>query len=255
MNTIIEYFDDNWDYIQTLLRDSKYPNTAKLLLRFYKKTSSISNAISKLDSLEDFYPCMLLVRSQIEHFIVINYVCYKYIEDKSDKIAAKYYEEYLLQELLKRTNYSLTSEIEPSTKLGKFFNEVLRKLKQSNVLNKSGFVENVNKVAKEFDIKSISKYVNQNQSLPKSIFIKPHRIKAFLEEYNYLSSFIHAGPSADLAIFENDNESLKVVVEENKVWNKGIISAVKFYILFFLAHENESLAEKLRTLIEIEMNK
>jgi hypothetical protein len=252
MDSITKYFDDNWVNIQTLLSASKYPKTAKLFLRFYQKINSISSLICRMNDLNDFYPCMILQRAQIEHMIVVNYVFYKYMEEHSDSTASVYYEEYYLLEQYDRGKSGFNNEIKPSTRVGKILNGVAEAMKDQKYSNLKKIVDEYLMVAKQFKINKISKYVAKTQSLTSASFMKPDTTKSLLENYSILSSFIHAGPTADVTTFDNDTKKIKEALKEGKDWNNRIIEAIRIFIVYFLAHENEGIANDLRNIIDKE---
>ena len=55
----------------------------------------------------------------------------------------------------------------------------------------------------QFDIKNISLFITEQMPDDVTPFFKRNRIKELLEQYNYLSSNIHGGPSSDIFYFED----------------------------------------------------
>lgn len=245
-----DYFEKNHDRLIDILRMSEYTNTSKSLLSFYEKSKSIDLSISALNSKSNIYPLVILLRCQIEHFIVATYIWIQFRITEKDDSAEIYYREYFIQEILKRLNYSKSNKIPLSSKYSELFQQVLDFLTDKKILKQKD-LEVVYTKANQFDIKKISKFLDENLPLEYDNFIKPERIKSFLEYYNYFSSFVHGGPSADILMSEENNSIL--INESSHFTNisSSIVSFQRFYILYFISMYNKEIEEEFK----IEMSK
>ncbi len=252
MKTIEKYLDNNQERFIELLSQSKYISTAKLLSRFNEKITAISSAINT-NSTNSFYITALLSRPLIDHILVPYYVLSKFCENQSDDIAKRYFNEYLIGELLKRDNYSLNNNYVPSSKFGKLFGKIVRKLKESKIINEKD-LEKYYRAWNEFDIKNISKYIRDEKSEESFNLILKKRVATLLEYFNYFSSYIHGGPSSDISNFELTKDEKEEVIIELKNLAKYAEFVIKIMIAYFLAHENENVQIELASIIEKSMN-
>ncbi|MDP8219329.1 MAG: DUF5677 domain-containing protein [Candidatus Theseobacter exili] len=244
-----DYFIKNEKYINQALDKSKNVFTAKALKRFYVKNLSIANVIQNIDYTSDYYACFILIRSQIEHLIVVFYIWLKFRIDENDLTAKRYYQDYLIQEIIKRINYSKGNNITPSSKIAQLLSLIIDGLKSKGLLEQKHF-DKLNQTKNQFDIRQISEFLDKE--LPKDMtpFLKPKRLKELLEHYNYLSTFIHGGPSADLSFFESEDDKIKSAAIECKDWSSKILTLHQFYIMYFLAHEDEKIKDALNNEID-----
>ncbi len=120
-----EYFEINKEILVKALDNSEYKNTSKILLNFYNKCKSIDESIKATNFQTNFYPCAILLRCQIEHFIVVTYVWIQFRITEKDEIARIYREEYLIHEVLKRLNYSKSNNISMSSRIAITFQKYL----------------------------------------------------------------------------------------------------------------------------------
>jgi hypothetical protein len=244
-----EYFDKNYDRILQYLRQSKYKMTAKALERFYLKNTSISKLIQSIDYENDFYPVFILIRSQIEHFIVNLYIWLKFTIDENDSAAEKYYLDYTAQEFVKKINYNKDNKIIHSSRYAVLLSEILDGLKSRGLL-KQKHIERLNVSANQFDIRKISKFINEKIPENATPFFKKQRVKEMLEQYNYLCSSVHGGPTSDIAYFDSADDKLKESALEYKDWSLRILSLHRFYIIYFLAHEFEDIKVEMQKEVE-----
>ena len=244
-----EYFRDNESTLIKELENSEFQHTAKILLNYYKKSESIDNVIGSTNFEKDFYPCIILIRSQIEHFIVAAYIWIQFRITEKDDIGKIYHEEYLIYEVLKRLNYSKSNNIPMSSKYSIAFKKILDILSEKKVLIQKDF-EKLNIKANQFDIRKISKFFDENLPLEYDNIIRPERIKQFLEYYNYFSSFVHGGPSADALI--NEENQTKFINEASEIieWSSNIVGFQRLFIVYFLSLNNERIKADLIKEIE-----
>jgi hypothetical protein len=240
-----EYFQKNEEQILKELKNSKFENTSKALLHFYEKSLSIYNVVNMIVYEKDFYPCIVLIRSQIEHFIVASYIWIQFRIQENDNIASTYYEEYLIQEVIKRLNYAKQNNISMSSRYSIIFRKILDLLTDKKIINQK-HIEGINIEANQFDIRKINKFYDKILPLDFDNIIKPEIIKQFLEYYNYFSSFVHGGPSADAMINEKDKDSFIEKTSDIQVWSQNIVGFHRLFIVYFLAMNNDKIKSDLR---------
>lgn len=233
-----EYFNNNSDRIHELLGKSKFPKTAKALKAFYEKNEAIVNSIEAIER-KDYYASFILTRSLIEHILIALYIWMKFSVNKDDKTAELYYGKYLIQEVVKRTNYVTSNKIESQSRYTKLFQAILNESKKSGILKQTHF-EDLNKAKNEFDIKHISKFVSEQLESDFATPISSARIKEFLEYYNYYSSFIHGGPTAEI-IIDDEKRELDFFGDAFKIWSKRFLGLNRYFIFYFLAVTNQEL--------------
>jgi len=251
-----EYFLNNNETILTELKNSEYKNTAKALLSFYEKSLSIDNVITSIDYEKDFYPCLILVRSQIEHFIVSSYIWIQFRLNENDKTASIYYGEYLIQEIIKRLNYAKQNNISLTSKYSIAFQKILETLTDKQII-KQKHIQEINFDANQFDIKRINKFYEKNLPLKFDNIIKSDRIKEFLEFYNYFSSFVHGGPSADAFIQEHEKERKKIIENTSYIqeWSSNLVGFQRLFIFYFIIMKNEKFENDFKDEFEKFMKK
>lgn len=232
-----DYFISKEQEIIRDLGNSIFPHTSQALLSYYLKSKSIDNVIQSIDFDLDYYPCTILIRSQIEHFIVAAYIWIQYRLKENDEIARTYHEEYLIYEVIKRINYSKSNNINMSSRYSIAFKKILDLLTENKIVNQKDF-EQLNIKANQFDIRQISKFFELNLPLEFDNVVKNERIKQFLEYYNYLSSFVHGGPSADALIKEEHKSKFIKEASEFVEWSSNILSIHRLFIIYFLAINN-----------------
>ncbi len=229
-----EYFEKNKDRIDKLIRESKYPLTAKLLDRFYSKNSSISNVIQSVTENDD-YVVFILFRSFIEHFIVNLYIWLKFTIDQNDETAKKYYNDYCTQETLKRLRYNKQNNVDYDP-FEKTLNSIIEYLTKNGIITQKS-TEKLNISANQFDIRKIAKFILKNLPENQPTFFNKEKIKYMLDYYNHLSSNIHGGPWSDLVFYEYKGKYVTDEIQHIKKLCKGSLAIHRFYILYFLAHE------------------
>lgn len=240
-----KYFQQNENFLLEQLNKSTYPYTAKALLDFYFKSTSIDKGIESIYSHKDIYPLLILVRCQIEHFIVAAYIWIQFRINKNDEIARIYHEEYAINEVIKRINYSKSSNIKMSSKTALYFQKMFDILSKYKAWGQKDS-DDISSKAKQFDIRRISKYFDDNLPLEFDNIIESETIKQFLEHYNYYSSIVHGGPSANSFI----NEKSKSIFAEQSAdvlrWSADIVGFQRFFIVYFLGMNNEIIRYKLQ---------
>jgi len=130
------------------------------------------------------------------------------------------------------------------------FQKILDILTEKKVLKQKD-LETIFIKGNQFDIRKISKFFDQNLPLKYDNIIQAERIKNFLEQYNYFSSFVHGGPSADK--LSTDEYKTKIIGETKDFveWSSNIVGFLRIFILYFLSMKDE----KFETDFKIEMDK
>jgi len=238
-------FTKNFEEIKSLVKKSKYVNTAKALFRFAQKIDKIATNINKTD---DLYVTKILLRSLLEHEIVAYYIWAKYIEDENDDCGTHYYVDYSVAEQLKREGYNLNVE---GIEKGIEKNQNLENLKLKLPLLQEATqkdLDKVYKVANQFDIKRIAKYLNTEIS-ESSAFSEVNQkvILDSLIKYNLLSSYIHGGATAELETFENDKSENSAKALKS-IKNFGLIGSrfIMEQLIMFLADEHPKYVELIK---------
>lgn len=241
-----EYFERNKDKIDEALKNSKYPETAKVLDSFYKKSKSINEALQRVDFESNFYPCIILSRCMIEHYIVATYIWIQFRINENDEIAKIYRNDYLVYEISKRINYSKANGIELSSRIAKMFMKILEILTKTKVIKQKDF-EKLNIRANQFDIRKISRFLDNNLPLEYDNIIKASTIKRSLEYYNYFSTFVHGGPTADALMADEYRGEFQNQAKELIGINAAFVVIQRFYILYFLGMSNDEFVDDLNT--------
>jgi hypothetical protein len=177
---------------------TKHPYTCNALFRFIDKVDTMVKHLHSNNSLELFYPNQILFRSVIEHFLVGFYIGAKSNIERSDTVAKQFYNEYIASEIIKRTSYDLRL-VGDLNKIDK--NDSLENIIKSEPSLFQNLTESerqrVHKVAHQFDIKYIIKYLIHevpSDDLMKQVY---ETLPVLLNAYNLLSSFVHGGVMAE----------------------------------------------------------
>jgi Family of unknown function (DUF5677) len=251
MDNFYKYLKENWEKNNSKIDSDKYPFTLKIINHHFHKIFSINQSILKIQNPTDLYSFLILMRSQIEHLIVFYFIWIKACIDKEDTVAKIYYEEYVLHEFLKRDNYMARQKIDPSSRYAKLFNLIMEIYKRFGAF-KQADTDKIHRKGNMFEVKKISNYI---QKLPEDtnselfIIISKKRILSFLEQYNYLSSFVHGGPTADIMIKESDKETKQELIDDFKGLNDFVPGMISFLILYFTALNNESFKDDFVKLV------
>jgi len=241
-------FIKNFDEIKSLVEKSKYVNTAKALFRFAQKIDRIATTMIKAD---DLYVARILLRSLLEHEIIAYYIWTKYIKDETDDCGTHYYVDYFVSEQLKREGYNLSVEgIEKGIEKNQNFENLKLKLPFLQEATQQD-LEKVYRVANQFDIKRIAKYLNTE--IPESDAFSDVNKKVILDaliKYNFLSSYIHGGATSEIEIFEH-NKSDDIVKELKSAKNFGLIGArfIMEQLIMFLADEHQKYADLIKQIV------
>lgn len=244
-----EYYHANEQSIDNKLDNSKFKYTAMALRRFYSKSLSVSNTIQKIDYERDYYVVFILIRSQIEHFMVMLYIWIKFFQEENDSVAKKYYEDYTAQEFFKRETYASDNKIDPGSKIAEQLSELIRLLKESGLIEQQK-IEELNRTKNQFGITNISRFINESLPDDLPIFFQRFRLKEMLQLYSFCSSHVHGGPTADQATYDTKNNSQNIIAQGFGKWSKNLLTVQRFYILYFLAYDDLELRKEIELEIE-----
>jgi len=233
-----EYFEKNQEIIEKELKDSQFPYTAKALVSFYEKSKSINTIVTESNFEKDYYPCVILFRCLIEHFIVNTYIWIQFRITNKDDVARNYFEEYLIYEMLKKINYSKKNNIPMSSRIAIAFKKIYDLLFEKQIFNQKD-IQKLNVKANQFDVRMISNFFDKNLPLEFDNIIKAKTIKSYLEYYNYFSSFVHGGPSADGMTTKEFKANF--INEANDFVSRFsfLIGIQRMYIFYFLLMNNK----------------
>jgi hypothetical protein len=216
-------FDSNRLEIESLVQKSKSPNTAKSLLRFVLKIEGIKNAIFIIAHRKDLYTTRILLRSLLEHEIVAFYIWTKYRTENNDDCGTQYYIDYFVSEQLKKEGFDLKVEgIKKDIKKNNNLENLKKKLPFLKEASQKD-IENAHKSGNQFEISRIANYLN-NVISKEDPFAEVHTnvIIDALKKYNYLSSYVHGGPSSEITVYEHFpqkriDEELKFAINFAKI--------------------------------------
>lgn len=241
--------------IEKIIKDSKaskIPNTLKLLLNAQRKIDEFICALNELVSQKHAYAINAIMRVVYEHYIVAHYVWLKSGYGANDDCANEYYQKYKLGEALKRTGHDLDVEgiingIEKNNSP-----ENLRKLTSKFNITEAQ-IQDGYRVQKQFEVKNILKYVLQftDENNP----FKEHHLQFpfYLSQYNFLSSYVHGGPSAEDDIYNSPNAlTIKRTIEENITHAQIVSETIKLHMLFLLIEYDSFYARLLKPIMEEE---
>lgn len=221
------------------IQNSKYPISNKCLMRSSKKIDFILKGI--IDAKESFYLSQILTRVLFEHFLIGHYIWTKLRIDENDNVGNEFMNEYFVSEAFKRENYDFNIEDIKSNKKEK--NDIERvKLKYPELkeLEQSG-LNNIHQIANQFDIRKIGNYLI-NHIPTEDAFKDIHLLMLdFLNNYNYLSSYIHGGVYSEMETFDNLGEINKEqACRDNIDWGEIASKLTKRYVISSLAIEYPS---------------
>ena len=240
-----EYFEINNKRLLDAVDNSEFINTSKTLWRFYEKCKSIDAAINAIDFKTNYYPGIILLRCQIEHFIIATYIWIQFRLTEKDEVARVYREEYLIFEVLKRLNYSKSNNISMSSRYAIAFQKILDILMEKKIIEQKD-LEKIFIKGNQFDIRKISKFLDEKLPLDYDNIIKAERIKDFLEQYNYYSSFVHGGPTAD-AMTEEEYKSIFIGQANDFInWSFNVVGLLRIFIVYFLSMKNKEFEKELK---------
>jgi hypothetical protein len=239
-----EYYFKNEKRLKEYLANSKYKYTSQALSRFYNKLESISRVMINIDLENDNYVIFILMRSYIEHFIVIVYIWLKFIIERNDETAEDYYSLYPITELFKKIGYNDKNEIQHTSKYARAVSKAIESIKLKGY-NIKPFYKILNASVEQFDIRIISQFIIKELPDDVSPLFTRERIKDLLEQYNYLCSNIHGGPSADLMCYENYSQEIKESAIEYKEISEKLLSVIRVYQISFIAASHEEIKTEM----------
>lgn len=78
-----------------------------------------------------------------------------------------------------------------------------------------------------------------------------------MEFYNYFSSFVHSGPSADTFIQEHEKERKKIIENTSYIqeWSSNLVGFQRLFIFYFIIINNEKFENDFKDEFEKFMKK
>lgn len=232
-------FYDNLDLIKERVTASKFPNTFKFLFRFDKKIELFSNILNETVKQKNFYVSQAITRIVLEHFIVAYYVWTKARIDETDECATEYYSFYGLQEQMKQENYN--------SKLDKSYDNTKTPLQNVAVKDPEVFgditeadILDLNTRANKFDIRKILAFLTDELDT-NDAFKRLHVVVLdFCKRYNYLSTYIHGGPTAEFQAFENmPKTDYEKVINDNAEYAESMNFQLKSLLMLLLVADDK----------------
>jgi hypothetical protein len=246
-------FANNYEKIIQDLDKSGYKKSLKAIIRQENKVEKLVNGLIAISDTEDsFYSVQALMRIIIEHFLVGHYIWTKTRITKNDDAGKEYYVHYDTSEFFKRENYELRIEgIKLNKKKHNSFQNILTKYPQLHDVDETQLSE-IHKIAKQFDVRDIFEYfINEK---PKDGFSNFHNLMlSALSDYNYLSSYVHGGPYAELQTYEDrpyTNKQLRIMdcIKDAKMYSRTL----KEHVLFLLMEDNKEYIKILEPIFSQE---
>lgn len=232
-------YENNYEKIIKDSDNSSYKKSLKSIIRKEDKVEKLLQALIAIAKTEDsFYSVQSLTRVIIEHFLVGHYIWTKTRINKNDNTGEEYYVYYDTSEFFKRENYELRIEgIKFNKPKHNTFQNILNKYPDLQI-NESQLGE-IHKIAKQFDVRDIFEYFINIK--PKDGFSNFHNLMLnALSEYNYLSSYVHGGPYAEMETYENRPSTDKELRIKDCIKNAKIYSrTLKEHVLFILVEDKK----------------
>lgn len=230
------------EYLSDIEKRIENHSYSKSMLTIYSKVLQIELIKKSLDNCEgNFYSSQVLLRILLEHFLVGYYMYFKTTSDKNDRIGEEYYEEYFKSEIIKRENYYFKLDMIKGCPKHENIRGYLKKYEVFENMEQRE-IDTIHQRASQFGIRKIIKYLFEHEKVSKADKVMHNMLFDFLEKYNKLSSYVHGGVSAEAETFSKEDEAKRQdKIQENKEWGISIESAMKFYFLYLLNH-NDKLA-------------
>lgn len=244
-----EVFAINEDKILEDVGKSRYPYAAKAL---YRNQAKIHQLVScQLANYKNYYLLQILARTVIEHFLVGHYIFIRTTCEKSDEAGREFYQEYAVAEFFKRESHKINVK---KSKLGE------KKINNAEEIIKSKLqgleslsleeVGNYHHIAKQFEVTEIFRRLLSKDFLKSPFFSRFHpHIEKLVKDYNFLSSYIHGGPSAELESQKFSDEEKVLLInrcfEEMRLYSR----VLKQHLLFLLVEEDKTYLDLLKPTI------
>lgn len=232
-NSTLNIFNQNITKILSDIEKSKFNKSLTCILHKSYQIDSLLNAIEKCEN--NYYASQVLLRSVFEHFLVGYYVYLKTRINQNDLAGEEYYMNYAISESFKRKSYNLMVENIRLRVNENISFEILKSQFSGLEEMEESELHEQNRLANQFDIKKIAKYVINYSSEIEAEANFHSILLDLLVQYSFLSSFIHGGPSADIATFNPINSvELFEITKKNIEWTKVTSKTLKRNILMLL---------------------
>jgi hypothetical protein len=201
----------------------RYPYACNAIYYYSKRLDLIIKPILETN---EYYMSTVLMRSFIEHFLIGYYIVTRSLLEGRDTVGVEYYREFYNSEQIRRIYKKIHIEeniIRKSPKINalKEFNKATNK----NYTQKE--LDDIHKVAGQFHENNIIKYLIHNT--PTEDYFKDFNssLAPMLDLYNYSSSYIHGGISAE----EETYRSLEEERKNNRIEIHKAISCTSITVL------------------------
>ena len=246
---VSQYFSDHEKELLELVVISKYKFTARILYRFLIKSAAVSEVISTSEGIGVFYINASLMRILFEHIAVSYFVLLKFCDERNDNAGISYYRDYLANEYIERFGKFKRHKIIPSDMTTRKLNGILLEMIESKTIHEKD-LQGVNQIGLKFSIPKIKNYIENEKPRDSVHLLEIGTMKSLMEGYSYLSSYVHGGPSADLVTFGSSPEQRAGANEEFATKSRGLVSFIRFMLVYFLSFENESVKFDLKKILE-----
>lgn len=236
----------NKEHINTSILNSKYEHSCKVLVFKAKVIDTLIDSSLEIDAVRSYYTICVLMRSAIENYLVAEYVFTSARTTKTDKNGIAYFNYYYGAELFKRENYNLTLN-EKITKTDKedkqkLLDVLLIKYPElSEILKSNSDIEIAFRYQNLYEPRAIIDYFNNGKT--KELIDEMQNIffKQLVEKYNFLSSYVHGGPTSDMETFniftdeKKERKNLEHIAFMKIFYTKTITNL--FLLLFESTHD------------------
>lgn len=234
-----------------ILKDIERSENNQTFNSLYYKTKTIDlikDAI--INSKNNIYATQILYRSLIEHYLLAYYIFLKWKIDSSDCIGEDYYDSYSNSEFLKQETYSIQLEdIKNDIPKTVDINVLKQKYSELSGLTQQD-LQNYHTVANQFrDVKNkIGIFLIKNKKYESKLSGVNEATFELLENYNFLSSYVHGGPYAERETLYPERENNEIKEYKNIVdWAYTLAGLIKIFLVLSLTKEyNDKYSESFR---------
>lgn len=246
IDEVKKYLEENEERFSKTIRTSNYKETSKLLLRFLKKGLTISKSMSKLHEKEELYSLAILHRSLIDHTLTAHHILSKARLASNDSFAETYYKEYLAYELIITESFNDEFNITPELSISRLFKELKSSL-DSNDLKWGKARHDIFNESSKFKTKNILKEFKSYFPFESDNFVSQSTIFGLIENFNFLSSFVHGGPTADFI----DTHKNDAYVGKNALkWSKKVIFVFLVFFIYSLVMGNSEIEDEIQIVFD-----
>lgn len=218
----------NKEFINSLISNTKFEYSCKVLVNKSKVIRTLIESCEELNDARSYYSICVLMRCAIENYLLSEFVFTNARISKTDKIGIGYFNEYYGAEFLKRESYNLNLQ-EKIDKIRnedkeKLFDVILKKYPVfGNVLKTEHAIQNAYTFYNLFKEINMIEYFHHGKTNEIIDDIQNEIFKQLAQKYNFLSSYVHGGPTSEI-------ESLNILSKpEKEIKNKEHIEYMKVF--------------------------